>query len=257
MATSQPLGTTIENLATTFVSFGMAMYFSWKLTLVILATVPLIILVMGFLSSRMQPNIDAQHEKLSEAAKHSTSAFSAIEVVKCFNGQDSELWKFSCAVREAARFYVRQAQWNACQAGFMRLSTLGMFVQGFWYGSTLLDSGDMDNGKILTTFWAALMATGGLTQIVPLLIVLEKGRMAGAKLRAVMAEMQKGGKDNGEAEHTVPARCTGDVEFQDVRRNRLLSDFPLLTCPRFPLHIRVAPINWPCAIPHSFFPLAR
>lgn len=218
IATSQPLGTTIECLATTVASFAMAMYFSWKLTLVILATVPLIVVVMGVLSANMQPNIDAQHEKLSEAAKHSTNAFSAIEMVKCFNGQDSELWKYSRAVKEAAQFYIRQTRWNAGQAGFMRLSTLGMFVQGFWYGSTLLDSGKMDAGKILTCFWAALMATGGLTQIVPLLIVLEKGRLAGSKLRAVMAEMQKGGKDSGETECTVPTRCTGDIEFKNVRQ---------------------------------------
>ncbi|KAK5065935.1 ATP-dependent permease, partial [Cryomyces antarcticus] len=159
LATSQPLGSVFADISTAMASLALAFYYSWSLTLVILATVPVVVVIVGLLSASVQPNIERQQEKLTEASKYSTNAFLAIETVKCFNGQDSEIFKFSKAIDAARTFYVRQANANALQMGFVQLATLGMFVQGFWYGSTLLDSGTKNAGQVLTTFWSALSAT--------------------------------------------------------------------------------------------------
>ena len=202
---------------TAFAALGVAFYSSWKLTLVILASLPLAALVLSFVSARMQPNIDAQTEELSAATKTATTAISAIETVKCCNGQDHEVWQFRNAIARAAKFYRRQARANALQIGFVRLIILCMFVQGFWYGSTLLGSGGKDAGQILTTFWATLMATQTAEQILPQLIVLEKGKAAGAALKAIVQERPRttqgaAAPDRGKRR----TRCKGDIKFKHV-----------------------------------------
>ena len=151
----------------------------------ILASLPLMATVIGLLSSRIQPNMKSQNERLDEASKFAISAFSSIDVVKCFNGQAGESKRYIAKVWNAASFYYRQANINAIQIGVVRFSTLSIFVQGFWYGSYLVRTGKEDAGEVLTTFWAALMAAQCVQQAMPHLIVLEKGRAAGEKLYTI------------------------------------------------------------------------
>ena len=217
MATSQPLGFAVQYVVTTLVALGVAFYTAWVLTFVTLATVPLSAVILAWISARMQPCIEIQGENLSQASKLADNALSAIDTVKCFNGQDYEIWQYSKAIGRAAQSYLEQAQANALQIGFVRLVTLGMFVQGFWYGSHLVAIGNKTPGQILTTFWACLMATQAVEQILPQMIVLEKGRAAGATLEASLMQMERGrriAKMNG---GLTPGYCDGDIEIKNVR----------------------------------------
>lgn len=167
----------------------------------------------------MQPSIEAQSEELTRASKLANNAISAVDTVKCFNGQDFEIWQYAKAVHRAARFYLIQAQANALQIGFVRLITLGMFVQGFWYGSHLVDTGKKNPGQILTAFWACLMATQAIEQILPQMIVLEKGRAAGATLKVMLVQMESGRKVTKMIGRMTPRYCEGDIEIRNVGRS--------------------------------------
>src|SRR5947207_805718 len=158
LAASQPLGFLVQYFTTALASLGVAFYSSWKLALVILSTLPLAAIALSFISARMQPAIDAQSHQLALASKHANTAITAINTVKAFNGQDNEVWQYSQIVKLAARCYITQAHNNALQIAMVRVVTLGMFVQGFWYGNTLLNEGKSP-GQILTCFWSCLMAT--------------------------------------------------------------------------------------------------
>ena len=164
----------------------------------------------------MQPSIDAQIEELTEASKLANNAISVIEMVKYFNGQDSEMWQYANAIKTAATWYLIQAQANALQIGFVRIVTLGMFVQGFWYGSHLVAIGEKNAGEVLTAFWACLVATQAIEQILPQMIVLEKGRAAGATLKAVLMQMESGRKITNMIGRMSPRYCEGDIEARNV-----------------------------------------
>lgn len=177
--------------------------------------VPVCGAIVAYLSSRLQPNVDKQSDKLNEALKYAIGAIRSIETVKAFNGQDMEVWKYTRIARQAAHYYVRQANLNGLQMALMSFFSFAMFVQGFWYGSTLLDKGQTP-GQVMTTFWAALMASQGFTSILPLLLVMEKGRAAGAKLRAVMVHGSKGQEESRPGEGIKPDHCAGDFELKNV-----------------------------------------
>ena len=142
---------------TFFSAFGLAFYLSWKLTLVIIAGIPLVFILIPLVSSRIQPNIVSQAEKLGQAAKLTMSAFSSIETVKCYNGEEPELKMYSSIIMEAANCFFRQAFWNGLQAFMLRLVTLCMFVQGFWFGNYMFGKGEVTASEIMTAFWASIM----------------------------------------------------------------------------------------------------
>ena len=215
MATSQPLGFAVQSTVTAFAALGLAMYTAWDLTLVTIATIPFAIIVLGRMSAQMQPNIDGQAQHLSTASKFVNNAFQAIDTIKCFNGQDYEIWQYSRAIKKAGTKYLRQAAANALQIGFTRFVTQSMFVQGFWYGSYLVMKGKKDPGQVLTAFWSCLMALQAVEQILPQMIVLEKGRAAGATLEAILTQM-------GKRQRVImtgnlkPRFCEGDIEVRNV-----------------------------------------
>jgi ATP-binding cassette, subfamily B (MDR/TAP), member 1 len=221
IATSQPLGFIVQYTVTIFVAIGLAFYTAWDLTLVTLSTVPVGAFLLAWLSARMQPAIELQVEWLTQASKVAIMAISGIETVKTFNTQQSELQRYRTIVKRAASSYLNQAQSNALQIASVSFLTLCMFVQGFWYGSHLVDSGKKTPGQILTGFWACLMATQAFEQILPQMIVLEKGRTAGAALKVVLIKVEGSRSTVKMAGGNIPRYCEGDIQIQNVRRGCL------------------------------------
>ena len=222
LATSQPLGFVVHDSVTTFAALALALYYSWTLTLVILSTVPILSLALAWNSARMQPSIEMQTEELTKASGIANDAFSAIDTVKCCNAQDFERWQYREAINRAARYYIHVAQASALQIGGLRLVTLCMFVQGFWFGSHLVNTGQKNPGDILTAFWACLMATQAFEQMQPEVVVLQKGRVAGAKLKSTLQKMDDELEISSMTGRTVPLCCAGDIEIRNVCRKRCL-----------------------------------
>lgn len=192
------------------------MYYSWKLTLVIVSTVPLIVFLLGLLGSRIQPNITQQQSKLTEALKHISSALNSIDTVKCFNGQEIEVQKYTQRIKEAAIWYYRTVNINGQQAGISQFLASAMFVQAFYYGGTLVNSGEKSAGDVVTTFLSALGAFEAISAMISQLLVLEKGRTAGATLRAVMTQVESSstGRDSQSSKRMIA--CRGDISFKNA-----------------------------------------
>lgn len=216
LATSQPLGFVIQSTVTVIVALGIAFYFAWNLTLVTLAVVPFAAVILAWLSARMQPSIHRQDGELNQASKLANNAISAIDAVKYFNGQDTEISQYTEVVGNAARFYLAQARNMAVQIGLVRLLTLGMFVQGFWFGSHLVLVGSKNPGQVLTAFWACLIATQAAEQILPQMMVLERGQTAAATLKSMLIQLENGRTTRRLVGRIRPGYCDGDIEIRKV-----------------------------------------
>ncbi|KAJ5175143.1 uncharacterized protein N7482_001020 [Penicillium canariense] len=215
-ATSQPLGLLFQYLCRSLASLGLAFYTSWRLSLVTLAGIPIFSAIIAFLSTRMKPSIEAQQGALTQASKIASNAISSIDAVKCLNGQKMESWSFSRCIEESAVHYLRQARLNSLQIAFIRWMMFGMFVQGFWYGSSLARAGNITSGEVMRTFWACLTAAQSIEQVLPHLIVMEKGQVASVMLRATMHERVE---ERVVCEMTgtlYPQHCEGDIEVNKV-----------------------------------------
>ncbi|KAL6712575.1 ATP-dependent permease [Coniothyrium glycines] len=216
LSVSAPLGEVVQALMQSLASLGVALYFSWNLTLVIMSSVPVIYLVQTFLANRMAIRADKQSHQLRIALKVVTSAIQSIETVKCFNGERSEIQTFTKLATLAANLYRSVANVRSLQIGVMRFFEVSVFVQGFYYGSHLMVKGKIDAGDVLTTFWATLMAIAGITMILPQFVVLQQGRLAGARLRLLMEQASTRDQRQEFIGQLRPTRCKGDIEIREV-----------------------------------------
>ncbi|CAP94534.1 Pc18g03100 [Penicillium rubens Wisconsin 54-1255] len=216
MATSQPLGLVLQYSCRSLASLGLGFYTSWSLSLVTLAGIPIFSAIIGFLSSKMKFSITAQQAELTEASKVANNAITNIDTVKCLNGQAFEHRNFSERIERSASHYLRQARLNSLQIAFIRWMMFGMFVQGFWYGSSLARTGKLTSGEVLRTFWACLTAAQSIEQVLPQMIVMEKGKVAGAALKSII-QSRREDKIVSEAKATrYPEHCEGDIEVKNV-----------------------------------------
>ncbi|GAD98462.1 ABC a-pheromone efflux pump AtrD [Paecilomyces variotii No. 5] len=212
-ATSEPFGFALQFSIRTLVALGVATFTSWRLTLVTLAAVPPCAVLVPWLSSRVQDEIDMQQRELATSSKITYNAFSLIRIVKCFNGQEFERRKYLTSLNRATRHYLWQAHLNACQISCVRFMSFGMFVQGFWYGSFLITSGSLSSGQVLRTFWACLVLVQSIEQILPQTIQIEKGKISGTSLETMMAQASSGKQA---VETVYPRHCKGRVEIKDL-----------------------------------------
>lgn len=215
LAVSQPLGFLIFEFVGSLSSLGIALYFSWKLTLVMLATFPFVAVILFFVSKGLAPAIEAQKQELSKASKHANTAITAIDTVKVFNGQNQETWQYHSTIKRVTVYYLLQARSNALQFGITKFLIVGLFVQGFWFGIHLVNNG-LDPGNVLTTFYACLSAIQAIEVILPQWLVLAKGMSAGETLKSIMAQMQHD-KKKPKANYLInPPFCSGDIEINNA-----------------------------------------
>lgn len=182
----------------------------------ILAGIPIGAIVLAFISSGMQESIEGQQAENQKGSAHANNAFANIVAIKCFNSQELESRRYLLAVQDAAKYYINLARANATQIGFVRFATTAMFVQGFYYGGHLVHSGDATPGKVVTTFWSALMATKAFEDILPHVIVLEKGRGAAIALRAVLSRVGEGARISEGLGGSNPKFVDGDIEVRNI-----------------------------------------
>ncbi|KAJ5734503.1 hypothetical protein N7493_003289 [Penicillium malachiteum] len=214
-ATSQTLGLVLQYGCRSVASLILALVISWKLALVTLAGIPLFSSIIAYLSTRMKASITAQQVELTHVSKIANTAIASIDTVKCLNGQSFELKNFATRVELAAMHYLKQAWLNSIQIAIIRWMMFGMFVQGFCYGSSLARSGTLSAGNVITTFWACTAAAQSIEQVLPQMIVMEKGKVASVILKRMMRERAKdaiGSEVNG---RVYPRRCDGDIEINN------------------------------------------
>ncbi|KAF5665159.1 ABC transporter [Fusarium heterosporum] len=216
LASSQVLGLLVGDIITSFASLGIALYYSWKLTLVLLATLPISAIVLSLATRRLEPAIQAQKRELAVASKFAVASITAIDLVKIFNGYDHEVWQYYPAAKASAKQYLIQAQCNALQMGYVAFWVVAMFVVGFWYGVVLVNNDGLPAGSVLTTFYATLAAFQGIEALMPQWLVLAKGMSAGSFLSSVTHNMKAGGLFKPMIGASRPQFCCGDIELKDV-----------------------------------------
>lgn len=214
MSISQPFGLLAQESSAVIFSLALGFYSSWQLTFVIFATFPVAALALWLVSKDLSAAIEEQKCDLTLASRDANSAIASITAVKAYNGQNHEVWQYLNSANAATKSYLKQARANALQFGVVKFFTIGLFVQGFWYGLYLVRKG-LDPGHVVTTFFACLSAIQAAEVILPQWLVLSKGMSAGASLKTITAESAEIWREK-QISGLRPHHCQGEIEIKSV-----------------------------------------
>jgi len=167
-------------------AFTIMLFVSWKLTLMVLAVAPLIIIPVILFGRRIQRLSREGQDNLATASARAVEALSSIQTVQAFTQEDTERARFS----DAAENTYRSNKSRLGVRAIMNIITFGIGQTGIfailWYGANAAAAGKMSVGDIsqfallsfmlmmnlglVITTWADLLrAAGASERIVELL----------------------------------------------------------------------------------------
>ncbi|SCV73934.1 BQ2448_6364 [Microbotryum intermedium] len=178
MATSATCGLVVQYLTSFLAALGISFYRSYILTFAVLACYPLIAFVVSSTESKAQALILEDREYSTKSASRLDRILGSIPTVKAFNAEEREVESFSSLTSIAFDVYNRLHFIWGLRSGIVQFIIMAMFVQGFWFGWWLVSHGKTSAQSINTCFWACLVASSYIQSCVPLLVTIEKGKVA-------------------------------------------------------------------------------
>lgn len=191
-ALGQVMGLTVELLSVALFCLILSFYRSYKLTFVMLITFPLVVIMTGLVEKWTGPLVQVNRATTGDASAKVERTTSAIATVKAFNAETGETDRFLEVGERMKRNYNKLTMLWGLRLGVAQFFLLMSFVQGFWYGNVLVDSGELDSGAVTEIFWATFLASTSLQSVIPWINAIETGKqgMAGL-LNLLRKEPQK------------------------------------------------------------------
>ncbi|KAH9458339.1 hypothetical protein Pst134EB_010646 [Puccinia striiformis f. sp. tritici] len=185
-AISGRMGMIIQYTVTLIVNTILAFTKSYKLTLVILCTIPVVTILTALSAKWTGPLFQKQSLLESALSTEIGRMVKTISVVKAFSAQPLEIVKLVRLSSQLSKNYIAFVRILAVRMGLCQCLSLMMFVQGFGFGSKLITDGEITTGDVNTVFWSCLVASSYLQMLMPMLTYLERAQLAILNLMALM-----------------------------------------------------------------------
>ncbi|OAV90421.1 hypothetical protein PTTG_07595 [Puccinia triticina 1-1 BBBD Race 1] len=209
-AISGRMGMIIQYTVTLLVNTILAFTKSYKLSLVILCTIP-VVTILTALSAKLTGPLFQKHSFLESALSTEIGRMvKTISIVKAFSAQPLEIVKLVRLSSQLSKNYVAFVRILAVRLGICQCLSLLMFVQGFGFGSKLITAQEVTTGDVNTVFWSCLVASSYLQMLMPMLTFLEKAQLAILNLIALM-DQSSGSLSPKSLEEAVMTDYTSDT----------------------------------------------
>lgn len=162
--------------------FFLAYFRNWRLSLVLSATLPLLMLA-GFLVMKAMTKVGEKNTKTySKAGAVAEQAISAIRTVKALVGEGYEVEKYVEELNKTKSDAWKYTTFVAASLGFMILVFLSCYGLGFWYGKIIIIDYGYNISDVISTFFCIIMGGGSIGQMAPAIKNIALGKAAIAKV---------------------------------------------------------------------------
>lgn len=176
------VGGIARHLATMLLSTVYSLTRQWKLTLVIYATLPLVVIVTAVGDSMAAPLEARTRQQTRELSTLVEKCLSAIQIIKAYTWERAQMDALTACAAAYRRWHTRWTAVLGVRLGLGAAVSLLTFIQGFGYGTVLVRHGKADAADVLSTFLACLVAMSQLQTILQRLAALERGVGAAVRL---------------------------------------------------------------------------
>lgn len=182
IGSAQTIGLVMQYLSSSLFCVMLAFYRNWRLAFVVLATIPGVVTTVALTERWSGPLANRNRATTAECTSRVNRIVGAIATVKAFNAETYEQAAFERLTHDDWAAYVKLHFVWGLRGGLTQFLLMAMFVQGFWYGATLISSGRSTPASVNTSFWACLLGSSYLQMCIPSLVALEKAKVAMAGL---------------------------------------------------------------------------
>ncbi|KAF9912885.1 Multidrug resistance protein 1 [Linnemannia zychae] len=172
------VGMCLSSLATFVAGFIIAFTHGWRMSFVLLTTVPLMAAAGILMSKYSGENSADGQDSYAAAGGLAEQAIGSIRTVAAFGGQKRELQKFNVILQEAYKSGVLKAVATALGVGsFIMIMFMG-YSLAFYYGARQVKDGKMTPGDVLTVLFSTMIGAMSIGNVGPNIASFGKAQAA-------------------------------------------------------------------------------
>ena len=180
-------------------SLAFIIFTNGRLTLVMLACFPPIILAAIFFGKKMRGVSRKAQDQLAESNTVVEETLQGVANVKAFTNEPYEIERYSASIELFLGAILRGVRYRAAFIAFIICAIFGCIVTVMWYGCVLLQSGQLSSGDLTRFTIYTLFIAGAMGSFADLYSQIQKTVGATARVRELLLE---------EPEPVVPAGST-------------------------------------------------
>ncbi|KAJ2366956.1 hypothetical protein IW150_005800, partial [Coemansia sp. RSA 2607] len=213
--TGEKFSFVVQYVVTFLTGLIIAFIKGWRLTLVILAVMPVLAgsaATMGIMLAKTTAN---GQDSYAEAGGVADEVLAAIKTVMAFGGQERELERYRAKIVLARQSGMRKSLVIGACMGFIMFSLYSVYALGFWYGGKLAREGRMEPATVLNVFFVLIVGGFSLGNAAPSMSAVASARGAAVKVYGVIDRQSP--IDAVDTEHGLSASgIAGAIELRNV-----------------------------------------
>ncbi|MVM39847.1 ATP-binding cassette domain-containing protein [Spirosoma sp. HMF3257] len=203
-----------RQVGTLTIGTAIILYVSWKLTLFMLATFPVII-VAAMVFGRFIRKLSKQaQDLLAQANVIVEETLQSVNVVKAFTNERLEINRYGTALQRVVGTALRAARFRGIFVSFVIFALFGGIIGVVWFGGSLVLSGEMPFADLLTFIVYTTFIGGSVAGMGDLYAQLQRTIGSSERVLEILEEPSEVDA-NEETPLFVPVH--GHVQFEDVR----------------------------------------
>jgi ATP-binding cassette subfamily B protein len=201
---------------------------SWRLTLVMVASFPLLILVAVIIGRRIRQISRTAQDQLAQTAVIVEETLQNIHTVKAFTNEPYEVGRYGTSLDRFLVTIVRSARSRAALIAFIIIGVFGSIVLVLWQGAREIQIGRMSRGDLTAFMLYTVFVGGGVSSFAEIISQVQKAIGATQRVRELLAEPTEATPPTHKETSPTP-RLRGEVAFEQVSfRYPSRPDLPVL-----------------------------
>ncbi|WCJ23195.1 ABC transporter B family member 11 [Euphorbia peplus] len=232
-AMGEKVGKFIQLIVSFISGFIVALIKGWKLTLVLLASIPLLVISGAIMAISVSKLASRGHTTYSVAATVVEQTIGSMKTVASFTGEKRAIAKYQETLNRAYKSGVQESLVAGLGFGTLTFIVFSNYALATWYGAKLVVDEGYKGGDIITIIFVVLTGSMGLGQASPCLTAFAAGQSAAFKMFEVIGRKPEIDTSDTTSKALLDV-IQGDIELKDIHfsypsrpEERIFSGFSL------------------------------
>ena len=196
------------------VSITALSIYSWKLTLTMLASLPVVIIVAIIMGKRVKKLSKATQDKVSDSNIIVEETFTGIQSVKAFANEFFEISRYQVATEDIRKLAMKNAIARGLLSSFIVFALFGAIVLVIWQAANLLQNNELQPGELMSFLLYTIFVGASIGGMADLYARIQKAVGATEDLMSIMDEAEE--KVNVTQNLSRDSSFKGAVEFKNI-----------------------------------------
>lgn len=188
---------------------------SGKLTLMLLAVLPVMVVIAVVFGRFIRKLSRQAQDRLAESNTIVEETLQGISNVKAFVNEAFEVGRYNKSIREVVKLAMRGAKFRGVFASFIVFCLFGTIVSVVWYGSHLVQAGEISLSSMFTFILLSTFVGAAMGSFPELYATMQKAFGASERVLEILAEENEP-ISMIDDDNSVKEKIAGDLEFRNV-----------------------------------------